>query len=451
MHLYRTILGDLKAWKIKKNRKPLVIRGARQVGKSTAVCHFAKQFPQSILLNFDHQKDKQLFAPHLDLPEIIDLLYHQFSCNKKISTLIFLDEIQYSPHAVKLLRYFYEDYPNIYVIAAGSLLEVAIDPDIHFPVGRVDFLSMHPLSFREYLIAKKKDNLLALIDDIPLPNHLHVLLQAEFKEYMLIGGMPEVVAEYMESASLSNLTSLYEGLLKSFLDDVDKYASSDKQKNIIRHIFQTLPKTVGSRITFNAFAGSHYRTDDVKASFSLLEKTFLLHLIRPSVDTQLPAMPHFGKSPKLHFLDTGLINHMLDIQSHYYYPEKLNALYSGMIAEHIIGQELRYMQKSIFQPLLFWIREKTQSSAEVDYLYRYKSSLYPIEVKSGKHGRLRSLQEFINRSEYNIGIRIWNKSISIETVNTKLGSQYILLNLPFYLIHKLDDYIDWVESTVTLP
>ena len=221
----RIIIKELKKWANKTNRKPLVLRGARQVGKTTAVEIFSKQFDQYIYLNLEVSSEQKLFEMDYTIEELVQAIF--FEKNKKKSKgkiLLFIDEIQNSPKAVSMLRYFYESAKEYYVIAAGSLLESLIDRQISFPVGRVEYLYMKPLTFYEYITAAGDNSLLEVLDQIPCPDFAHEKLLKKFYQYALIGGMPEIVDIYYKTKNIIELNTIYESLLRSYLDDVEKYA-----------------------------------------------------------------------------------------------------------------------------------------------------------------------------------------------------------------------------------
>ncbi|OAD23319.1 ATPase, partial [Candidatus Thiomargarita nelsonii] len=226
----RTILKELRRWSQKKNRKPLILRGARQVGKTTAISIFADNFKQYIYLNLEHSEDFRLFEQDYNINELVEAIFFLSGKERQQSnTLLFIDEIQNSPKAVAMLRYFYEDVKDLYVIAAGSLLESLLNRHISFPVGRVEYLRMHPLSFEEFLQAIGETQAAQMLERIPLPAFAHDKLLKLFHRYTLIGGMPEIVELYAESQDIIQLKPVYESLITAYMDDVEKYSSTDSQ------------------------------------------------------------------------------------------------------------------------------------------------------------------------------------------------------------------------------
>ena len=439
----RKLIGELNRWKTSTSRKPLILRGARQVGKTTLVSMFAVGFDYFIQLNLDKSDDKQIFEKNDQVTTIIQILYLKanISPDANAKVLIFIDEIQNSPQAIKLLRYFYEQANYLYVIAAGSLLESILYNQISFPVGRVEYLILRPFSFEEYLLAHKEKEALNLYYKLPFPEYGHNKLLDLFVEYCLIGGMPEVVKHYLENKDLVAVGRIFENLITAYSDDVEKYALNDSNRKIIRHIIQNAIRLAGERIKFEGFASSNYKSKEIGDGFRILEKTYLLSLVYPTTNTKLPIIENKRKSPKLHILDTGILNYFAGIQLKILSNDLIDTVFEGKIAEHIVGQELLSIESSVSAKNHFWIKEKKQSNAEVDYVLPVDNLLIPIEVKLGKTGRLRSLMEFIDLCPHNFAVRIYSGGLTVERTKTLKGKEFTLLNLPFYLTGKTPDYI----------
>ncbi|RLD62839.1 MAG: AAA family ATPase [Bacteroidetes bacterium] len=445
----RKAIEYLIKWSKKKERKPLILRGARQVGKTTLVNNFSENFKQYIYLNLEETEDKQIFEQNYSFENLLSAIFFIKQKEKKIkNTLIFIDEIQNSAEAVKQLRYFYEKAPDIYVIAAGSLLETLMSKNISFPVGRVEYLFLQAFSFEEYLWAINNKNLVELWNKIPLPEYAHNKLLSTFNTYSLIGGMPDIIKNYIENNDIVSLNSLYESLIVSYLDDVEKYAQSNKEAKIIRFVIKNAFSEAGNRIKFNGFAKSNYKSREIGETMAILEKTHLLKLIYPTTNTQLPIVSDTKKSPKLQILDTGLVNYFAGLQQEIFNSNDIQKVYKGRIAEHIVSQELKYAFPSILQDLHFWVREKKQSNAEVDFVIPFDGKLIPIEVKSGATGRLRSLHQFIDLAPHNLSVRIYAGKIRIEKTKTITGKQFYLLNLPYYLTSKIKEYLKYFVEKI---
>jgi len=445
--IYRTILKHLEIWKNKKNRKPLVLRGARQVGKTTAIEMFSKQFKNRVFLNMEDAEHKKFFKENLSFKERISAIFLAHSISiKSNDVLVFIDEIQASPQAVVTLRYFYEITPNIHVIAAGSLLETVIDTHISFPVGRVEYLMMHPCSFREFLYAMGESEIANLLLKVPFPVYAHDIVMSLFRKYMIVGGMPEAVSVYAENRDIVEVNDVYERLVSSFFEDVEKYTSNGFIR-VVRHVIKTAFSYAGTRIKYQGFGKSLYSSKDVHEAFELLEKAMLVKLIHPTTAVSLPAISDLKKSPKLQLLDSGIFHYQAGLQQELFITENPESVAFGKSIEHTLGIMFCAELIKPSGKLNFWIREKRQSNAEVDFVFPYKSNLIPVEIKSGAAGKLRSLHQFIGRAPHNMAIRFCGNPVSIEHVRTVEGKEYRLLNLPWYLAGELENYFAYLEKS----
>lgn len=434
----RAIIQELKKWSAKHDRRPLILRGARQVGKTTAVKMFARDFDVFINLNLEKSEHRSIFETEYAFDDLISRLFFYAGEERKSGkTLIFIDEIQNSPRAVALLRYFFEEAADLYVIAAGSLLENILDKNITFPVGRVEYLKMHPCTFSEFLGAMGETQGLKLYYQDEIPDYAHDKLLALFKKYTILGGMPQILENYSVNKEFTSLNSIYESLLTSYLEDVEKYARSESMKKYIGHIISSAFREAGTRITFEKFGNSSYRSREMKEAFGILEKTMLLKLVYPTTSEKLPLSPDMKKKPRLHIFDTGLVNHSLGIKEELISEKFLDNVYRGIIAEHIVGQELLGVDFSSSNTLDFWVRDKKESNAEIDYVVSYKGMLIPIEVKSGAAGKLRSLHQFIDKAPHDYAVRFYSGKYNVEINTTLAGKSFKLINLPLYMAGKL--------------
>lgn len=435
----RTIINKLRVWAHEKDRKPLVLRGARQVGKTTVVEIFAQEFDQYIYLNLEKEEEKDLFNERFTFSQLLDAIFFLKNAEKnKGKTLLFIDEIQNAPNAVSKLRFFYEEAKHIHVIAAGSLLESLIDKSISFPVGRVDFLPVRPCSFEEYLEAISEVKSLEIVRSTSIPEFAHNKLSDLFWQYTIIGGMPEIVNDYVENRDFNRLKNIYERLIISYQDDVEKYARNPSQANLIRHIIGASFQYAGTRIIFRNFGGSDYPSREMSEAFKTLEKTMLLQLVYPTTTLKLPVTEKLKRSPKLLLLDTGLVNHLAKLQGELITSRIIDEVYHGKIAEHITGQELMAMAPSVRSKLHFWTREERNAQAEIDYVIPWQDMLIPVEVKSGATGSLRSLHQFINKAPHSIAIRVFSGKYKVEDAKTIQGKKFKLINLPFYLVGQIE-------------
>lgn len=434
----RKLLKKLFEWKSKNSRKPLVLRGARQVGKTTLVNSFSQNFAQYIYLNLDDITDRKIFNDDQDFDKTLNAIFFLKNADKNQNdTLIFIDEIQNSPVAVNFLRYFYEKTPEICVIAAGSLLEPLIDKHISFPVGRVEYLVLHPFSFEEFLLASNEQNVIDVWNSNVIPGYAHDRLTDIFKTYSLIGGMPEVVKTYISEKSLHSVKDIISNLVTSYKDDVEKYAKSESKIRLIRHLIDNAFYHAGERIKFNGFGNTNYRSREVGEAFRILEKALLLKLIYPTTKAVLPLISDRKKSPRLQLLDTGLVNFSCGLEKDIYQAKDISTVFKGRISEQIIGQELTSLDNSPESNLIFWTREKKQSDAEIDFLIKYENRIIPVEVKSNISGHLKSLNQFIDETLYNTAIRFYSGKFEITNAITNKGNKFKLLSLPYYLCGKV--------------
>lgn len=448
MAFKRSIEDNLIQWKNSKKRKPLIIRGARQVGKTTLIKDFSKNYSYSIFLNLEKPTHRQYFDDFDDVQSIVEALFlsYEIQSDKIEKTLLFIDEIQESPKAIQLLRYFYEEIPNLHVISAGSLLEFVLQKVKSFPVGRVEFLYLHPLNFQEYLQANQKDDLLKHLLQTPVKAVAHKLLLEAFHRYAIIGGMPEVVKTDLEKKNLSDLPMIYESIWGTYKNDIEKYTKNDTARRTINHIMGSAQLFLDKRIVFQGFGNSNYKSREVGEAFRILDDAKIIRLIYPSTDIEIPIIPDLKKSPRLQFLDTGLINYSLGIQGEMLALEDLNLAYKGAVIPHLFTQELISVERISSHKPNFWVREKKQSSAEIDLIYPYKKIVIPIEIKSGSTGSLKSLHQFIDVADHHFAIRVYGGEFRLEKANTPKGKPYLLLNLPYYLGTRLEAYAAWLTE-----
>lgn len=335
------------------------------------------------------------------------------------------------------MRYFYEELPEIHVIAAGSLLENLVDIHVSFPVGRVEYLALRPCSFREFLRATGEEAMLPVLERPEVSLAFHDRLLGLFNLYTLIGGMPEVVQIYAERRDILALNKIYETLLQGYRDDVEKYTQGRQMPDVVRFLLKEGWNMAGQTVTLGRFAGSNYNAREIGEAFRLLEKAMLTELVYPTTSTEVPAIPEQKRMPKLIWLDTGLVNYSAQVQKEILGAKDILDAWRGNIAEHIVAQELLTLTDKVSQKRNFWVRGKSESPAEVDFIWVQDSMIYPIEVKSGHNAHLRSLHSFLERSPQTIAIRVWSQPYSIDTIQTVKGKICKLINLPFYLVGQI--------------
>ncbi|HET9570884.1 MAG TPA: AAA family ATPase [Bacteroidales bacterium] len=439
----RQIIGELRKWSQRKNRKPLILRGARQVGKTTIVNEFAKEYSVYLRLNLEKETDKNLFERYDTINELVIAIHlHNAKKIENLPTLLFIDEIQNSPKAVAMLRYFYEEANHIHVIAAGSLLESLLNTQhLSFPVGRVEYLAMRPCSFLEFLNGIGETFDADLIRSLQV-EAVHERVMKHFNSYALVGGMPAAIVQYAENRDILSVATIYESLIESYKDDAEKYALNDTTVKVVRHILQVGWAYAAETISFEKFGGSPYKSREMGAAFRLIEKALLFELVYPTSETRLPILSDFNKKPKLIWLDTGLVNYASKVQQEVFSVVNIQDAWRGKIAEQIVAQELLSLSSMVSTKRNFWRRDKAGSNAEVDFLFIYKGMIIPIEVKSGHNARLKSLHLYMDQTTHQVAVRIWSNALSVDIVKTPNGKTFKLINIPFYYLGVLELVLD---------
>lgn len=449
----RNLLQELILWKEDSSRKPLILRGARQVGKTTLIQMFADSFEQTVSLNLELSADRRHWNGDPSPNELLRNI--EIGKNVRITTgktLLFLDEIQNEPRAVASLRYLYEQKKDLHVIATGSLMEVALkQKGFSFPVGRVSFMYLHPFSFDEFLSATGKTELLQELNSIQtkskISSSLHVMAGEQYLEYLYVGGMPEAVKSHAEQRGDASLKILKESILASFEEDVPKYASP-AQVPYIQYLIQQAPLFAGQRIQYANFGNSGYRSREMRWAFDTLEKAMILQRILGHGQSTPPMQPNSRIAPKLLYLDTGLVTHKLGVNPlSLRMGGDLNELFRGTLSEQAAGQSL-LTQESLSKNLpMFWTRNQPGSTAEIDFCILFDGKIIPIEIKSGKTGRLRSLLQFMELAPHPYSVRFYSGPLQIDNLTTPKGKDFFLLSIPFYLAHRLRRLLqDWVTN-----
>ena len=436
----RKAIELLREWRNSDYRKPLILRGARQVGKTTLVKTFAKEFDVFVYLNLEKKEDCSLFEKTDNVNQLLASIFIREGIRQNAeNVLLFIDEIQNSQPAVAMLRYFYEERNDIRVIAADSLLETVMDVRrISFPVGRVQYLSLRPCSFVEFLNGMKQNGIEECLTNASLPEALHDRVMQLFKEYMIVGGMPVAVARYAQTNDTIAVADVYEGLLQTYADDVEKYTSSAAITRTIRTILKVGWGSAAEIISFEGFGGTAYRSREMSEAFQTISKSMLLELVYPISDTRLPAVQNFRRRPKLMWLDTGLVNYAVGLQKEVFLSDDIQNVWRGRVAEHIVGQELLAFQNDVSAHRMFWHRDKQGASSEVDFVHNFQGLLIPIEVKAGHNAHLKSLHIFMDDAPHNIAVRVWSHPYLVDEVKTKGGKTFKLLNVPFYYVGQIE-------------
>ncbi len=352
---------------------------------------------------FDFERDssiRQIFDNDLSPEKLLAAL--ELHGNARIipgKTLLCFDEIQECERALLSLRYFYEEMPELHVIAVGSMLEFALG-NISFPVGRVSFEWLRPMTFYEFLMGCNKDLLAEKLPKLfnynSLPESVHRKIIDELKTYFLTGGMPEAVKRFLLTGSFIETSSVHEEIYQAYLQSLVKY-NKNADIESLDHLLRTIPKHVGSQIKFTRLDPDR-RIEKTKASLQILEKAILIHTIQSTTASGLPLGS--SASPKVIktlFLDIGLMQHVCGINPGELLKEKnLSNIYKGAIAEQFVGQELLAAGGTENEKVYYWSRAKKNSTAEVDYLILKDGVIFPVEVKSGPAGKLKSMHIFLN-------------------------------------------------------
>ncbi len=439
----RSIDAVLRAWRDAPRRKPLLIRGARQVGKSWSVQRFGEQeFAAMAVINLESEPQVAELFRSMKPREILNKI--EILTGQKVvpgRTLLFIDEIQAFPKAVSVLRYFYEETPELHVIAAGSLLELTLSTSgLPMPVGRVQYLYMKPMGFEEFLLARGQETVVeALKNDRSLFAEpvVHNTLLDRVREYLLLGGMPEVVAEYLESGNYEQCRQIQTSLLQTYRDDFNKYVKFGRHENVGR-VFESAVQQVGSKFKY-ARVDPDELSRNIKTALELLALAGVYHKVIKSSAEGLPLGANINERFfKVLFLDVGLMQNLCGLATDIIREKELMALYHGALMEQFVGQELLACQDCFTRPALYyWAREARNSSAEIDYVCQSGTDLVPIEVKAGKTGRLRSLHQFLSERQQRWGIKI---------SAAPLQYQPPVVSIPFYMVNHWQELWDARES-----
>lgn len=403
----RLIFQQLKKWVSSALRKPLLLRGARQVGKTHVVRQLGATFKYFVEANFERVKELQLvFKDNLDPKQIcekLELIFNQKIVPKE--TLVFFDEIQVCPEAIIALRYFYEEMPDLHVIAASSLLDFAIEK-VGVPVGRVSFCYMYPMSFIEFLLATGHElfagSLLNHTSNEPMNELLHQKGLKLLGEYMLVGGMPEAVQHWAEKRDISICGEIHRMIVDTYRDDFDKYAKKSQLK-YTELLYDRIPGMVCENFKFS-HVSKDYQKRELSPCLDLLIKARVVQKIIYSACNGIPLGAESDSDKfKLIFLDVALTQTMLglEVKDWILQPEQaFHYVNKGKLAEALVGQELLAYGEVSTRPLLYyWHRSTAGSVAEVDYVISLQQDIIPIEVKSGKGSTLRSMHAFLQSKE----------------------------------------------------
>ncbi|MBS0352160.1 MAG: ATP-binding protein [Proteobacteria bacterium] len=392
----RDLLRNLEAWKSHPLRLPLILRGARQVGKSWLIKEFGNQFKHYVALNFEKDKDAcTLFPESIQIESIVQQIgYYSGQVIEPGKTLLFLDEIQECPNALRALRYFKEDLPQLHVIAAGSLLDFMIEK-LGLPVGRVQFLYLYPLSFAEFLTALGREDLREMLMSAFPQAAIHKQLLEMVKLYSLIGGMPAVVSAWLQYENALYCQEVQDAIINTYRQDFNKYAHSN-QIEYVSLLFDKIPDQLGKKFIYT-HVDEHITFYHLKQAMRLLHKAGIVYFCYHSAAQGIPLGAGKNlKKFKIFFFDIGLAQRILGVKLQDWVVQPLLPQHDGSIAEQFVAQEfIAYGSPSAPAELYYWHREAKSSNAEVDFIVTKRGSIIPVEVKSGKSGHVKSLQIFL--------------------------------------------------------
>lgn len=435
----RDVETELILWKNKKERTPLIIKGARQVGKSYTIEDFGrKNFEKLIVVNFEEKKEAISCFESLDVHTILKHLGYLYGTTITPGhTLLFLDEIQMCPQAIKALRYFKEKLPTLHVIAAGSLLEFILEDEdnpLSFPVGRVRFLNMKPLSFREFLRAIGQGQWEEAIENTtlstPLSEEFHHLLMQFVRDYFLVGGMPAAVNAYIQSQSYIEAIHEQRAILDIYRLDLAKYGKKNEFAHL-QKLFERSPFFVARHFRYSKIdPESTNPAREYKNALRKLNQANIILFVHATSANGLPLKAEESeKKFKLLFLDVGLLQCSLEIDPSMFKSASFHQVNAGVIAEQYVGQEwLAYADCYLEPHLHFWETEKSGSAAEVDYVTNIAGKIVPIEVKAGQSSKLGSLHQFMKVKSSQMGIHISTNPLSFKND---------IISIPFYMIKEI--------------
>jgi hypothetical protein len=441
MYFPRRADAVLEAWATGPDRKPLVLRGARQTGKSSLVRDLGRRFELFLELDLERRADLALVRTCSSPADLLAALAARHDLVRfPERTLLFLDEVQESPEAIRWLRFFHEDHPELAVVAAGSLLEVRLqERGFSFPVGRVTFRTLRPFGFLEFLSAVGKEVLAGrLVESVaerkPLPAPLHAQALEQLASYLLVGGMPEAVARWTETRNLAAVRQVHGDLLQAFAEDIQKYRGA-RDLAYLEAAFEALPHHYGLRFKYERFAPG-FRSALMKSALGKLDAAMLVTRVLPTSSTSLPLRSRPRSAPKLLPLDVGLALSSMGAGIDQLRQRGIEALLDGRAAEIFAGQELLWAGEQSAEPLHFWVSESARGAAEVDYLVAARGVPVPVEVKAARAGALRSLHQFLAQASTKTALRLYTGSFADERLRVALpGGElaYRLISLPLYL------------------
>ncbi|VAW75546.1 Predicted ATPase (AAA+ superfamily) [hydrothermal vent metagenome] len=452
----RKQLHDLHQWYSKRARKPLVIRGARQVGKSTLVKLFAEDHNIPLVdINLDRHVELQPFFAGKDPVKLLNALEALPNVNSVAQdAILFFDEIQAIPDAIPMLRYFFEDMRDTPVLAAGSLLEFVLsDHNFSMPVGRVQYLPMGPMTFMEFLEALGESKLINEILGYEIGKDINTIahgrLLERLRDYFFVGGMPEAVDVFVKTGRLKEVSEVHNSIIETYREDFPKYCGSRNLPRML-NVFNFAARNVGVKVKYSNISRRD-QSKTIKKDLDLLCMARVISKVKHSHCSGLPLQADMDeKIYKILFMDIGLMNAICGLGwntiSQF---DNMSLINKGAIAEQFIGQHLLdLLSNSPNREINYWLREGKSSNAEVDYVISLGGKIIPIEVKSGSSGSLKSLHQFVGEKNVSCAIRFDAGLPSTQFVRTRIKKnlklidiRYKLVSLPLYLTERLPDLV----------
>lgn len=461
--LKRKEINYLQDWAGQSIRKPIVVRGARQVGKSTLVREFARKNAFHLVeINFERNPEYREAFTSRDPMEIVATL--NLLTGETIiagESLLFLDEIQAAPEALVALRYFYEEKPELHVVAAGSLLEFTLaDAQFSMPVGRVEYLHLGPMQFEDFLEAMEQPQMATYLDEITLDDirnkalsdPVHEKYMGLLRQYWVVGGLPEAISRYAISRDFSQVARVHQSIVATYRDDFNKY-SHGSLRGLVQLVFDKLPVMVGRKFKY-VQVGREHRAADLARALDQLCMARVAHKVHHSSANGVPLGAEINERHfKTLYMDVGLMCAALKLNVLDLRAEDLTLVNSGAVAEQFIGQHLLYNDRYYDSPALYyWVREARSAAAEIDYLLTSGQQVLPIEIKAGSTGSLKSLYQFLEQKQRSFGVRFNADVPSLLSDSTRLtdGShlEFGLLSLPLYMVNQVRRLVDsYYEDT----
>jgi len=435
----RNLEKELKTWKDSPIRKVLIVRGARQVGKTSVIRKFGlAHFDQLVEINLEQREQRQWFDGVLSIDDFATRV--ELYMKKELKdqhTLLFIDEVQESSRVLELLRFFAEERPRLHVIVAGSLLEVKMTRKWRVPVGRVEYMYLYPLTFFEYLTATGQSQWRSYAEKLKIGEKIigSEKLKKIFLEYMLVGGLPEAVDNIVKRQGIGAVKEIQERLQSAYGDDISNYAR-DAEKKYLELAMMAAPKLAGGLFKYENMGESGYRGREIREAVDTLERIMLLTQVNAINTTTVPLFPKPKRAKKMIWLDIGLVN--LANKSH---ETVFEGTYQGRLMEQVVGQTLVAGGVRKKTEVYYWARNRDEGSAEVDFCIQSGNHVVGIEVKSGNTRKMKSLFSMIESNPGNvIPVRVsWDK-LGIEKYKYS-GKEYKIVSLPFYLLERWEEFI----------